>query len=253
MNCKFSQISTSQNTVEESKCRDSMALIPTLVSFPTLTHWLPDCTLTYVPKLSWHNYVTWTIQIIQMPPESVIFSAGEAVETCHLLNLKWLNFEEGSFLSLSLSLARSRSTRSRLSLSPVAWPNPEAERHYCISVTFDGPGLKQIYIPLVDFKRCLNNDASQRRVNEACSGLAASDFKINLIRARDIICAPPSSFCSFALTLCVGLSLPSHNSTFLPFFSPPFNIPSLFIFSLFPHSTPLSVLSSSLPFTPAPQ
>lgn len=156
-------------------------------------------------------------------------------------------------LSLSLSLARSRSTRSRLSLSPVAWPNPEAERHYCISVTFDGPGLKQIYIPLVDFKRCLNNDASQRRVNEACSGLAASDFKINLIRARDIICAPPSSFCSFALTLCVGLSLPSHNSTFLPFFSPPFNIPSLFIFSLFPHSTPLSVLSSSLPFTPAPQ
>ncbi|KAL7405978.1 hypothetical protein ABVT39_011266 [Epinephelus coioides] len=69
-----------------------------------------------------------------------------------------------------------------VSLSPRAWPNPEAQRHCSISVTFDGPGLKQIYIPLVDFKRCLNNDASQRRVNEACSGLAMSDFKINLIR-----------------------------------------------------------------------
>ncbi|TKS69808.1 hypothetical protein D9C73_003875 [Collichthys lucidus] len=69
----------------------------------------------------------------------------------------------------------------------VSWPNPEAQRHRSISVTFDGPGLKQIYIPLVDFKRCLNNDANQRRVNEACSGLAKSDFKINLIRGRDII------------------------------------------------------------------
>lgn len=150
-------------------------------------------------------------------------------------------------LSLTLSLARSRSTRSRLSLSPVAWPNPEAERHYCISVTFDGPGLKQIYIPLVDFKRCLNNDASQRRVNEACSGLAASDFKINLIRARDIICAPPSSFCSFALTLCVGLSLPSHNSTFLPFFP----LLSIFQVSSFSLSFPtLLLFLSSLPLSP---
>lgn len=108
-------------------------------------------------------------------------------------------------------------------LSPLAWPNPEAQRHWSISVTFDGPGLKQIYIPLVDFKRRLNNDASQRRVNEACSGLATSDFKINLIRGRDIISAPPSSFCSFALTLCVCLSLPSCNFTFCLF--PPFNFP----------------------------
>lgn len=96
-----------------------MALIPTLVSFPTLTHWLPDCTVTYVPKLSWHNYVTWTIQIIQMPPESVIFSAGEAVETCHLLNLKWLNFEEGSFLSLSLFLSLALVLPALVSLSPL--------------------------------------------------------------------------------------------------------------------------------------
>ena len=214
-----------------------MALIPTLVSFPTLTLWLPDCTLTYVPKLSWHNYVTWTIQIIQMPPESVIFSAGEAVETCHLLNLKWLNFEEGSFLSLSLSLALALLLPTFVSLSPVAWPNPEAERHCCISVTFDGPGLKQIYIPLVDFKRCLNNDASQRRVNEACSGLATSDFKINLIRARDIICAPPSSFAP-SLSLCVSVSS-------LHLTTPLFCLFSSFQYSKSPHFLSLSPLCSS--------
>lgn len=131
-----------------------------------------------------------------------------------------------------------------VSPSPPAWPNPEAQRHCSISVTFDGPGLKQIYIPLVDFKRCLNNDASQRQVNEACSGLATSDFKINLIRGRDIICAPPSSFCSFTLPQCVCLSLPSHNSTFCLF--PPFNFPSLLIFCVLsqPYSSfsPLSPL-----------
>lgn len=169
-----------------------------------------------------------------MPPESVIFSAGEALETCHLLNLKWLNFEDGPLSFHPLS-----------SLSPLAWPNPEAQRHCSISVTFDGPGLKQIYIPLVDFKRCLNNDASQRRVNEACSGLATSDFKINLIRGRDIISAPPSSFCFFALTVCVCLSLPSCNFTFCLF--SPFNFPSLLVFrSLFPNSTPLSLSFSPL-------
>lgn len=42
--------------------------------------------IQYVPKLSWHNYVTKTIQIIQMLPESVIFSPGETFETCHLVN-----------------------------------------------------------------------------------------------------------------------------------------------------------------------
>ncbi len=173
-----------------------------------------------------------------MTPESVIFSAGEALETCHLLNLKWLNFEDGSL---------SRVPPALFSLSPLAWPNPEAQRHCSISVTFDGPGLKQIYIPLVDFKRCLNNDASQRRVNEACSGLATSEFKINLIRGRDIISAPPSSFCSFALSVCVCLSLPSHHFTFCLF--PPFNFPSLLIFSsLFPNSTPVS--HPSLPLSP---
>lgn len=200
------------------------------------TDTLAASTLTYVPKLSWRNYVTQTIQIIQIPPESVIFSTGEALETCHLLNSKWLNFGDGS---LSPSLV----PPALVSLSPLAWPNPEAQRHCSISVTFDGPGLKQIYIPLVDFKRCLNNDASQRRVNEACSGLATSDFKINLIRGKDIICAPPSSFCSFAL--CVCLSLPSRNFIFCLF--PPFNFPSLLIFrSLFPNSTRLSPLSPSL-------
>lgn len=120
------------------------------------------------------------------------------------------------------------------SLSPRAWPNPEAQRHCSISVTFDGPGLKQISIPLVDFKRCLNNDASQGRVNEACSGLATSDFKINLIRGRDIISVSPSSFCSFALSLSlhVRLSFLSLHYTFCLF--PPFNFPSLPIFcSLF--------------------
>lgn len=105
-----------------------------------------------------------------------------------------------------------------LSFSPRAWPNPEAQRHCSISVTFDGPGLKQISIPLVDFKRCLNNDASQGRVNEACSGLATSDFKINLIRGTDIISVPPSCFCclSFSLSslsLCVSVFLFHLSST----------------------------------------
>lgn len=145
-------------------------------------------------------------------------------------------------MGLSLSLV----PPALVSLFPLAWPNPEAQRHCSISVTFDGPGLKQIYIPLVDFKRCLNNDANQRRVNEACSGLAKSDFKINLIRGRDIIRAPPSSFFSFAL--CVCLSLPSCNFIFFGLF-PPFNFPSL---SLLPNSTPVSLLFPSLPFTPAP-
>lgn len=133
---------------------------------------------------------------------------------------------------------RLSSTRSLLSLSPWAWPNPEARRHCSISVTFDGPGLKQISIPLVDFKRCLNNDASQGRVNEACSGLAMSDFKINLIRGRDIISAPPSFFCSFALTLVCLCSISPF--PFLPlsslqvFFSPVSSfalyIPNLLLF-----------------------
>lgn len=172
-----------------------------------------------------------------MPPESVIFSAGEALETCHLLNLKWLNFEDGSLALVPAAL---------VSLSPRAWPNPEARRHCSISVTFDGSGLKQIYIPLVDFKRCLNNDASQRRVNEACSGLATSDFKINLIRGRDIISAPPSSFCSFTLPLCVCLSLPSrHQHTVLPLSSFQFSQVS----SFFTLSFPTLLLSPSLSFT----
>ena len=148
-------------------------------------------------------------------------------------------------LSLSLSLSLSSQPLSLPSLSPRAWPNPEAQRHCSTTVTFDGPGLKQIYIPLVDFKRCLNNDASQRRVNEACSGLATSDFKINLIRGRDIICAPPSSFCSFALTLRVCL-----------FSISPLHFPPLSSFQSSPHFSVLSLsqlCSSSLPFTPAPQ
>lgn len=83
----------------------------------------------------------------------------------------------GLTLSLSLSaLFHLPFLSPPLSLFPPTWPNPEARRHRSISVTFDGPGLKQIYIPLVDFKRCMNNNASQRQANEACSGLAASDF-----------------------------------------------------------------------------
>lgn len=118
-----------------------------------------------------------------MPPEGVISSTCEALEACHLPNWKWLNFEDGS-LSLSCSTCS-------LSLFPPTWPNPEARRHRSISVTFDGPGLKQIYIPLVDFKRCMNNNASQRQANEACSGLAASDFQISLIRCGDNVTRLP--------------------------------------------------------------
>lgn len=166
-----------------------------------------------------------------MQSESVIFSAIEAFETCHLPNSKWLNFVDGSL---------SCSTCFPPSLSPRVWPNPEAQRHCSISVTFDGPGLKQISIPLVDFKRCLNNDASQGRVNEACSGLATSDFKINLISSSDIISAPPFSFHS--LTLCVCVYFPSFYFTFRHI--TPFNFLGFLIFrSLFPESTHLSLSS----------
>lgn len=145
-------------------------------------------------------------------------------------------------MGLSLTHTHSCSTHYRLSLSLVAWPNPEAQRHYSISVTFDGPGLKQIYIPLVDFKRCLNNDARQRRVNEAYSGLAMSDFKINLIRSRDFICAPPSPF---APSLREPVSHPSHSLIFLPLFSFQFTKShfSLSIFKLYFSFTPLSCYS----------
>lgn len=89
---------------------------------------------------------------------------------------------------------------SRLFLLPHAWPNPEAQHHCSISVTFDGPGLKQISIPLVDFKRCFNNDASQGRANEACSGPATSDFKIILISQWYISAAPALTVCPFHLS-----------------------------------------------------
>lgn len=138
------------------------------------------------------------------------------------------------------------------SLSPRAWPNPEAQRHCSISVTFDGPGLKQISIPLVDFKRCLNNDASQGRVNEACSGLATSDFKINLISSRDIISAPPSCFCSFARILSVPLF---HFSTslFAAFLPSVFQVSEFFLVSLSQLFSSFFPLVPSLsPFTPAP-
>lgn len=125
-----------------------------------------------------------------MPAEGVISSTCEALEACHLPNWKWLNFEDGS-LSLSLLF-------HLLSLFPPTWPNPEARRHRSISVTFDGPGLKQIYIPLVDFKRCMNNNGSQRQANEACSGRAASDFQISLIRCGDNVTRLPP-FTSFPL------------------------------------------------------
>lgn len=117
---------------------------------------------------------------------------------------------------MSLSPSLSLLAAALYFLSPRAWPNPEAQHHCSISVTFDGPGLKQIYIPLVDFKRCLNNDASQRRGNEACSGLATSDFKINLIRGRDIICAP---LFAPSLSLCPSLF---HLDTLLLASFPPF-------------------------------
>lgn len=135
-----------------------------------------------------------------------------------------------------------------VSLSPRAWPNPEAQRQCSISVTFDGPGLKQISIPLVDFKRRLNNDASQRRVNEACSGLATSDFKINLIRGRDIISVPPSSF---FLPCYLDARLPFPSPHYIFFASILLSFSSLLIFSsLF--SNLLLFLSPSLPFTAAP-
>lgn len=54
LNCKCPQISTSQNTVEQSKFGDSVALIPVSVS----SHTPAASALTYVPKLSWNNYVT---------------------------------------------------------------------------------------------------------------------------------------------------------------------------------------------------
>lgn len=137
-----------------------------------------------------------------MLPESVIFSVSEALETCHLLNSKWLNFERGSlFLPLSLIFL------------PPAWPNPGAHRHSSISVTFDGPGLKQISIPLVDFKHCFNNNASEGWVNE--------DLGVNWqwvisestwLEAEIISTAPPSSFplaFFFLFILCLSFSLPS--------------------------------------------
>lgn len=139
-------------------------------------------------------------------------------------------------LSFSLSLF--------LFLPPVAWPNPEAPRHCSISVTFDGPGLKQICIPLVDFKHCLNNDASQRQVNEACSGLAMTDLKINLIRGRFYLC--PSLLLWLFGRECL------HFSFSLPFFIvfPRFIFPVssfLLFFCSLPNPAPLSPHS---PITP---
>ena len=129
-----------------------------------------------------------------MPPESVILSTSKAFETCQPTEFKmakcWGRVDGSGSCNLLSCLSFSLSFSFSLTLSPppVSWPNPEAPRHCSISVTFDGPGLKQICIPLVDFKHCLNNDASQRRVNEACSGLAMTDFKINLIRGRFYLC-----------------------------------------------------------------
>lgn len=175
-----------------------------------------------------------------MQSESVILSTGEALGTCHLLNSKMVKFWGWAFLALV--------PRALFPLSPRARPNPVAQRHCSISVTFDGPGLKQISIPLVDFKHCLNNDASQGWVNEARSGLAKSDFKINLIRSSDIISTPPSSpfFCSLAPCLC--LFIPYFHLTF--WHIPLFNFfSSILIFSSSPPQlySSFSLLFPSLP------
>lgn len=98
-----------------------------------------------------------------MAPGSVILSTCEGLEACHLPNSPTRCF------SLSLPLSVSPPFPS---LSILTRPNPEARRHRNMGATFDGSGLKQIYIPLVDFKRRVNNNGSQGRVNEACSGLA---------------------------------------------------------------------------------
>lgn len=135
-----------------------------------------------------------------------------------------------------------------ISPSPPAWPNPEARHHCSISVTFDGPGLKQIYIPLVYFKRCLNNDASQRQVNEACSGLAASDFKINLIRAEILSVHLPTPPPFFAPSYSLFVSVSLHHLTtplFTSFHLSIFQVSSFVALS--PNSSPFS-----LPLSPAP-
>lgn len=157
----------------------------------------------------------------------------------NLLNSKWLNAEDGS-----MALVPSTSSRLFLSFSfsfsltaPPVVPNPEAQRHCSISVTFDGPGLKQICIPLVDFKHCLNNDASQRQVNEACSGLAMTDLKISLIRGRFYLCTSLLLWLPGRVCMCVRFSFPS--PLFVVF--PPLIFPvSSFFFALF--SQPCSSL-----------
>lgn len=152
---------------------------------------------------------------------------------------RWLLLLQPPLLSFSLSFILF------LSLS-VAWPNPEAPRHCGISVTFDGPGLKQICIPLVDFKHCLNNDASQRRVNEACSGLAMTDLKINLIRGRFYLCTSLLLWLPGRVCICVHVS--RFHFPFLLFFFPSFfQSPHFFTLS-FPIYAPFSPNSPVTPW-----
>lgn len=112
-----------------------------------------------------------------MAPGSVILSTCEGLEACHLPNFPRRCFSVSLLPSLSLSLS--------FSLSILTRPNPEARRHRNMGATFDGSGLKQIYIPLVDFKRCLNNNGSQGQFNEACSGLAGWLLRSHLQTVSD--------------------------------------------------------------------
>lgn len=168
-----------------------------------------------------------------MLPESVIFSTGKAFETCQPTEFKMVKCWGRVDGSGSFNLLSSLSLFFILFLShcpPPVVPNPEAQRHCSISVTFDGPGLKQICIPLVDFKHCLNNDASQRQVNEACSGLAMTDLKISLIRGRFYLCTSLLLWLPGRVCMCVRFSFPS--PLFVVF--PPLIFPvSSFFFALF--------------------
>lgn len=152
---------------------------------------------------------------------------------------RWLQFLQpplvSFFLSFILFLSRSLCLPPT---HPVARPNPRP-RHCSISVTFDGPGLKQICIPLVDFKHCLNNDASQRRVNEACSGLAMTDLKINLIRGRFYLCTTLLLRLLGCVCVCACFSFPP--PLFVVF--TPLNFSSLLIFFAALFSQPCSSLA----------
>lgn len=107
--------------LEQSKFRDSVVLIRVSVSFHTETP--AASALTYVPKLSWNNYVTirpsrlfkYHLRVSSSIPARLL-------RPVTLLNSKWLNVEDGSMLQLIrpalVSLSLPHSFPLAFSLSP---------------------------------------------------------------------------------------------------------------------------------------